>query len=496
MKPYVIYLRRSTSDESHQQYSLDAQEKICRKYVEQHGLPVTKVLREQHSAKEAGKRPLFLQMLTDLEEGKYAGAVVHNVDRLLRSIGDFALIDSLRNKGVELHFVDGSYPNTPEGNMMLGINVVFAKWYVEKLGKEVKKGFKESLSQGRYPGMSPVGYKDVGHGLKEVDDRMASLVQQAFALYDSGKYSLTELTKEMQSRGLRTKRGTKYGTDLPKSSMHRILTNPFYYGLIRFKGNEYQGVHVPLIKEELFKRVQERLIGRRHTSIRQTPYAFRGLVTCHCCGKKISPYTKKGLVYYGCTDKECRQSTTREEVLDEHVSRAADLFVYSDEEMSKVRASLSSLEDVLKEERDKKVVKIESGREVLRSDLDTARKMVIDGVFNKSDFEAEKKRISEELSELMEEEDELNKYDVQRLEDLYTFLELCRTAYASYKDASPEKKNGLAKLAFLELSIEDKQIASSRLKPEFQLIGKRSEVLYGGVDGTRTRDLLRDREAL
>ena len=160
-KPYIMYLRRSTTDDNHQQYSLEAQEKICTRYAEQKNLPVAKIIREKHSAKTAGKRPLFLEMLQDLREGKYGGIIVHNVDRLLRSIGDYALIDVLRTQHVEFHFVDGSYPDTPEGNMMLGINVVFAKWYVEKLGKEVRKGFTESLEQGRLPREAPVGYLDM-----------------------------------------------------------------------------------------------------------------------------------------------------------------------------------------------------------------------------------------------------------------------------------------------------------------------------------------------
>lgn len=280
MPKYVAYLRRSTKDEKHQQYSISAQDKLCKKYAKQHSLTIGKIVTEEHSARMAGKRPKFLAMLEDLEQGKYEGVIVHNVDRLLRSIGDYALIDTLRTSGTEFHFVDGSYPNTPEGNMMLGINVVFAKWYVEKLGKEVKKGFKESLEQGRYPGEAPVGYLDKGKGIKTPDPVYAPLVRQAFELYATGDYSLDSLTAEMRKRGLRTKRGQKYGKQLVKGSLHRILSNPFYCGKVLMKGEEYEGGHEPIISKDLFYRVEKLLHSKNTSFVSRKPFAYRGLLRC------------------------------------------------------------------------------------------------------------------------------------------------------------------------------------------------------------------------
>lgn len=141
MKKYVIYCRKSTNDPAHQLYSLPAQEKICVEYAERNDLNVVKIIKEKHSAKDAGKRPKFCKLLEELKAGKYDGVITHKVDRLLRSIGDYAKINELRSLGLEFVFVDGSYPNNPDGNMMLGINVVFAKRYVENLSLEVKKGY-------------------------------------------------------------------------------------------------------------------------------------------------------------------------------------------------------------------------------------------------------------------------------------------------------------------------------------------------------------------
>ena len=387
-KSYAIYLRRSTSDENHQQYSIPAQEKICIQYAQKHGLRVAEIFREQHSARAAGKRPLFLKMLKDLREGTYAGVIVHNVDRLLRSIGDYALIDDLRNKHAEFHFVDGSYPNTPEGNMMLGINVVFAKWYIDKLGKEVKKGFAESLSQGRLPRGAPAGYLDMGNGIKEPDPLVAPLVKKSFELYATGDYSIESLTAEMSRRGLRTKRGHKYRTALVPSTMHRILSNPFYYGVVKMNGQEHPGRHKPLISKDLFERIRAMMDGKSTSFVTKKPYIFRGMVRCDC-GHLLSPYEQKGHVYYGCHNKQCPQSTTRQEKIEDAIAAILERFDFTNEELEHRRLAVKKLEGFVIEERDGNLQSIDERRKKLMADLDKTRKLVIDGRFNKQHFEAE-----------------------------------------------------------------------------------------------------------
>ena len=495
MKKYLVYLRRSTSDENHQQYSLDAQEKICMRYVQQKGLTIARIIREEHSAKLAGKRPKFLQMLDELRQGKFAGIVVHNVDRLLRSIGDYALIDTLRTTGTEFHFVDGSYPDTPEGNMMLGINVVFAKWYVEKLGKEVKKGFRESLEQGRLPREAPVGYLDKGRGIKEPDPIYAPLVQQAFELYATGDYSLESLTTEMLRRGLKTKRGQRYAKNLSKSSMHRILSNPFYCGKVIMKDIEYQGGHTPIISHHLFAEVNRLLSGKNTSMVSRKPFAYRGLLHCSC-GQLLSPYQKKGRTYYGCHNRKCSQSTTREETIDEQISKALDQLVFTKEELLHTREAMNRLEQLVSSERDSGFYSISERRKKILSRLDKVRQLVIDGTFEKDDYEHEKESASKELASLVEEEERIQHLEIKRLSDVYEFLELSRSASLYYMQGTHEEKRRIVQMVFLDVCINDKQLSSHSLKDAFIPLENRHLVSSGGADGTRTRDLLRDRQTL
>ncbi len=494
-KSYVVYLRRSTSDDKHQQYSIDAQEKICLSYAQRNHLQVADIIREEHSAKIAGKRPKFLQMLKDLKERKYDGVIVHNVDRLLRSIGDFASIDELRTTQSELHFVDGSYPNTPEGNMMLGINVVFAKWYVEKLGKEVKKGFRESLEQGRFPREAPVGYTDKGNGIKALDPVSAPLVRLAYDLYASGKYSVESLTAVMKKRGLKTKRGDKWNKDVSVSSMHRIISNPFYVGKTRMWGQEYAGKHPSLLPQELFDRVQTILKRKNCSRPSGKIFAFRGMVHCSC-GSLLSPYDKKGHAYYGCFSKKCSQSTTREERIDEAILPIIEKIYFDDDEMEKTREAMKKLEGLVTVQRDASLQSIESRKKKLYADLETARRKVLSGTFDDEDFRAEKHRISTEEQQINKDEREIQKMEVTRLEQTYRFLELARRAPLTYRRANPEEKREIVMEVFLELDVHDKNVVSYKLKDAFEPIVNRDVILCGGSDGIRTRDLIRDRDAL
>lgn len=495
MKKYAIYLRKSTDDPNHQLYSLAAQGKLCSEYAEKNKIFITDVIEEKHSAKEAGKRPLFAKLIEDLKSKKYDGVITHKVDRLLRNIGDYAKIDELRSKGIEFIFVDGSYPNNPDGNMMLGINVVFAKRYVENLSLEVKKGYREALDQGRFPRESAIGYLDKGRGIKEVDPCFAPLVRECFDLYDSGNHSLNSLVKLMREKGLRTKKGQKYGNLISRSSLHRILQNTFYYGDMYYNGIVRSGIHEPIISRELFDRVQKRL-NRKNVSVKSNKvFAFRGLIRCHECNGLLSPYSKKGHTYYSCTSKKGERVTIKEGLIDDEIANVINKLSFTKEELSKAKEALSEIDNKINGERNQKLKILNTKESQLISALDRIRELVIKGVLLEEEYLNEKNRHQTELQKVRVEKDALINVDQKRAEEIYDFLELSKNAPAYFKLGEPEEKRELVKIIFLELNIQGKKMSNYKLYPEFEVLEKRHLVLNGGTDGTRTRDLLRDRQA-
>jgi site-specific DNA recombinase len=143
------------------------------------------------------------------------------------------------------------------------------------LRDETRKGLRGRLNQGIYPYKAPLGYLDQGRGkLKTPDPARAPLVREMFELYATGQYSLRSLAKEMERRGLKS----RTGRPVSRSSIEKLLANPFYTGVIRIlrTGETYTGAHEPLITVSLFERVQDIKAGRYGKKATRHSYTYRG----------------------------------------------------------------------------------------------------------------------------------------------------------------------------------------------------------------------------
>jgi hypothetical protein len=131
-----------------------------------------------------------------------------------------------------------------------------------KLSDLVKRGIQAKIARGEYPGCAPIGYRNCrtgGRAWVEIDPVMGPLIREAFVLMATGKYSLRQLATTMTEKGLRS----KHGKSLSSSSLHHLLTNRFYTGVIISNGRSYLGKHAPLVSHATFARVQARLTERR-----------------------------------------------------------------------------------------------------------------------------------------------------------------------------------------------------------------------------------------
>jgi site-specific DNA recombinase len=169
-----------------------------------------------------------------------------------------------------------------------------------------------------YPSFAPLGYRNVdgpnGERLIEPDSQLAPFVRRLFEWYATGRYSLMELTKKALAEGFRS----RTAAGVPKSSIHKILTNPMYCGAFLWAGKYYRGVHEPIVSQDLFDRVQEMLDekGRRRTRQQTHTWAFHGLLSCGHCGCALTAEIKKGrYIYYHCTGYKgrCPERYIREE---------------------------------------------------------------------------------------------------------------------------------------------------------------------------------------
>ncbi len=197
------------------------------------------------------------------------------------------------------------------------LNIAFgqSKYYVDNLVENIKRGIRQKLRRGEFPGKAPVGYLNEPR-LRTivVDETKAPLVQQMFETYASGQYSLPQLRNLVATWGLVSRRGKP----LTLSKMGELVSNPFFVGMFRYDGELYEGTHSPIISRKLFERVQAVLAqsGRAHFN-RKHLFPFIGLLTCGECGCAITAERQKGHHYYRCTKKNgtCTQRYIREEIL-------------------------------------------------------------------------------------------------------------------------------------------------------------------------------------
>src|SRR3990167_8148204 len=228
----------------------------------------------------------------------------------------------------EFIFVTGSYQNNAQGKAMMGMNALMAKWYVDNLSEETKKGQAESIRQGIFPGPAPVGYlsrkafeKKYGKETNriEINPSTAPVILEAYKMYATGKYSVSTIVYWASEQGIKSAFGNKMG----KAQWYRILTNPFYCGLIEWNGETYPGSHQPIVEKVIWDIVQDKMHATGHPSPQKHFFPFRGEMTCGECGCRITAEIQKGHVYYRFTKRRghCSQSYVRSEEIEQQLAK-------------------------------------------------------------------------------------------------------------------------------------------------------------------------------
>ena len=312
---YFIYARKSTDDEDRQVLSIEAQLKEVREYAQRENLFVVKEIIEAKTAKKPG-RPLFNDMILDIERGTAEGILAWHPDRLARNSIDGGRIIYLVDQKVikDLRFPTLRFDNNAQGKFMLSIVFGQSKYYIDALSENIRRGIRLKLSKGIWPQWAPVGYlNDRKTRAIILDEGKAPFINKVFELYSKGSYSLAEIREKVNALGM-TGRKDK---PLSVSDYQYMLSNPLYYGVFRYKGEMYEGTHEPIITKKLFDKCREVMLKRGKPKKEEFKFVFRGLMRCGECGRMITAELQKGHVYYRCTKRltNCAQKYVREEAL-------------------------------------------------------------------------------------------------------------------------------------------------------------------------------------
>jgi site-specific DNA recombinase len=270
----AIYTRKSSDEGLEQDFnSLHAQREACAAYVLSQASEGWTLLADHYD--DGGisggtlERPALQQLLADIADGRIDIVVVYKVDRLTRSLLDFAkLVDSFDRAGTSFVSITQSFNTTTSmGRLTLNMLLSFAQFEREVTAERIRDKLAASKAKGMWMGgMPPLGYKPAGRTLAIVEPH-AAIVRNIYQRYmELGTVRL--LADALSQEGNRVplrKAGTgrAYGGALfSRGQLYAILRNPIYVGDIPHKGKVFPGNHPPLIERGEWEAVQRHLSGQ------------------------------------------------------------------------------------------------------------------------------------------------------------------------------------------------------------------------------------------
>lgn len=310
LKRALVYLRVSTDKQTHRDnapegYSLPAQREACHRKASELGAEVvTEFVDPGASGRNSTRKGLQDLLAKIKEQGGVDFVIVHKINRWSRNrIEDGMLLLAVEKMGARLVSVTENIDQTPAGRLLHGILASIAEFESLNLGTEIQKGFSQKVKFGGTPTLAPLGYVNVrklidGHEVRtvEVDPDRAPHVVWAFETYAQGNHSLSMLVAELTSRGLTTRPNRRSAAKpLHTSSLAKLLTNPYYTGVVTYHGARYPGRHEALISPELFERVQRTLeTNRNGEKVQHHQHYLKGTLYCARCAHRICLTYAKG----------------------------------------------------------------------------------------------------------------------------------------------------------------------------------------------------------
>jgi len=336
---YCLYARKSSEDDERQALSIDSQVKEMVDLAQSEGILVTDIRRESHSAKSSSTRPVFNELVRDVQKGLFNGILTWSPDRMSRNAGDLGLLVDLMDNGYlkEIRTHGQTLSNSPNDKFLLMILCSQAKLENDNRGVNVKRGQRAKAELGFRPNMAPLGYLNdyySGKGMKKVfqDPERAPIIRQMFEKVAYEGYSGRKVYDWLKDH---TTLRSRSGKALNLSIIYRMLNNPYYCGMFEFpvgSGKWYKGGYEPIISRELFDAVQKKMTVAPKSKPGTKQFDFTRLFKCGACGSGITAQERpkrlksgaiKKYIYYHCTqfkDFDCNERYIREESLIKQLS--------------------------------------------------------------------------------------------------------------------------------------------------------------------------------
>lgn len=394
MKIAAAYLRVSTEEQD--EYSLDSQLKMIREYANKNDYIVPDeyvFVDDGISGRTAKKRNAFQSMIAQAKEKdrQFEAILLWKFSRFARNQEESIVYKAmLRKLGVSVISISEPLPDGPFASLIERIIEWMDEFYSIRLAGEVKRGMQEKASRGEPVAPAPFGYRMEDNRL--IPDEKAPIVREVFSMYAAGRGQM-DIARCLGDRGVRTNRGTR-----PENRfIEYMLNNPVYIGKIRWSKEGrtaskrkyddenivvYDGKHEPIISEELWQTVQNRLSQEkkmyRPRTRRNEPIAWmlKGLVHCSNCGSTLCYQSAAGSIqcykyaHGQCTKSHSISVVKINRIVIETLENAVDTLSFNMEPRNVKTAAAGSDAERLIQLEERKLVRVQEAYEAGIDDID------------------------------------------------------------------------------------------------------------------------------
>lgn len=311
----AVYTRKSSEEGLEQDFnSLEAQREACEAYVRSQAHEGWRLIEDRFD--DGGfsggnlKRPAVEQLLKAVSDGRVDVIVVYKIDRLTRSLTDFArLAETFDRKGISFVSVTQQFNTTTSmGRLMLNVLLSFAQFEREITGERIRDKIAASKKKGMWMGGNPpMGYDVIDRKLVINND--ADRVREIFGLYLQ-EGTVPALLDRLEGDGIRTSRRTTAngratgGKAFTRGHLYKLLSNPIYIGRIAHKGQVHKGQHEAIVDHDVWAAVQSKLTDNtqgartRRRRATQREYLLAGLMVSERGNRFVPMHATKGARRY------------------------------------------------------------------------------------------------------------------------------------------------------------------------------------------------------
>jgi DNA invertase Pin-like site-specific DNA recombinase len=499
----VAYIRESTEEQG-EGFSPDAQRERIREFAPENDLQLIGEYCDFHSGwRKSASRPQFQRLMADAAEGKFDVVLVFHTSRFARNVIEARRYKQMLRETLGIRVISVTQPmgedhSDPSSFLAESIHEMFDEYYSVSLSFWVRSGLKEKARQGHLVGQLPWGYvRDPHSKLAVADPERATFVQEMYERYATGQESDLTIAQWLNATGARTARNRPFSRD----AVRTILCNAAYCGYVsanRDTSRTHRGLHEPIVSEELFVRVQE-MRGWRNRVLKAGPaspeYLLRKLLRCDRCGARMHGCRggRNSTRRYMCSARtygtHCGERIVQAERLESQLVQWIRDF-RPDETL--VDLMLEAVE-ADRPKRDPSSAK----RTALLGQLERLQDLYVLGDLPKAQYVMRRQSIEEELQRLGAPADPGIDRAKTLLGDFSTFWEL---------ETEPAERRRLLVSLFAQVWAQGGRIVAVQphedFLPYFQAASRcrtgrgNGRGAESGSDGTRTRDLCRDRAAL